>query len=407
MRLASSGFIGTAKNRLLPVSIPFRFFGAAAVFHLVAWAVLLLNASNLVGFSAGPSPVLGALHALTLGVLVMTAMGASLQLLPVASMAPVAGGMAVDLEVLLLPGLVLSLSAIAIYAVLLARNLIAARGMGVVVAHAWAALAALVGLALFGLLLVDWHHGLIQDSGAVVGGHMVLAVYGFMGLMVLGFGHILVPMFALGPSPPTGLARLVLVLGLLAIVGAAAALLAGLDGGLVGAGVVGLAAAAIYLWLMWRCLAARMRKRLDHAFRLIRLGWLMLPVSIAAGIAAGLNSLGDGGLVVFVLLALVGWLSSFLFGVLHRILPFLAAMHLSDRGGPTPTVADLAPSRAILLHGGCHATALLVLLLGVVLESSGIVTLGAAIGLLGGLAFAWIYIAVVRHLVTAGGPATE
>ena len=150
-----------------------------------------------------------------------------------------------------------------------------------------------------------------------------------------------------------------------------------------------------------------MRKRLDHAFRLIRLGWLMLPVSIAAGIAAGLNSLGDGGLVVFVLLALVGWLSSFLFGVLHRILPFLAAMHLSDRGGPTPTVADLAPSRAILLHGGCHATALLVLLLGVVLESSGIVTLGAAIGLLGGLAFAWIYIAVVRHLVTAGGPATE
>jgi hypothetical protein len=43
-----------------------------------------VNAGDVAGFVGGPGPVLAGVHVLTLGVLVMTAMGASLQMLPVA-----------------------------------------------------------------------------------------------------------------------------------------------------------------------------------------------------------------------------------------------------------------------------------------------------------------------------------
>ena len=82
-------FLGGAKSRLLPPSIPFRFFGAAVAFHLLAWLALLAGAARLPAFAGGPGPVLAALHLVTLGVLVMSAISASLQLLPVATRQPV------------------------------------------------------------------------------------------------------------------------------------------------------------------------------------------------------------------------------------------------------------------------------------------------------------------------------
>ena len=83
MTLAAT-FLAGAKSRLLPASIPFRFFAAASVFHVALWAVLLAAGEHLPGFRGGPGPVLAALHLLTLGVLTTTAIGASVQLLPVA-----------------------------------------------------------------------------------------------------------------------------------------------------------------------------------------------------------------------------------------------------------------------------------------------------------------------------------
>ena len=65
------------RTRLLPPSIPLRFFGAAAVFQLVGW-LLLLPARTLPGaFAGGLGPPLATLHALTLGTLAMSVIGAS------------------------------------------------------------------------------------------------------------------------------------------------------------------------------------------------------------------------------------------------------------------------------------------------------------------------------------------
>ena len=86
MAAGTTAFLGSAGERLLPYGIPFRFFGAAVLFHVAAWVVLALHGDDVADFRGGSGPVLAALHLITLGVFVMTAMGASLQLLPVATL---------------------------------------------------------------------------------------------------------------------------------------------------------------------------------------------------------------------------------------------------------------------------------------------------------------------------------
>ena len=79
----------TLQGRLLPASVPFRYFGAAAVFHCAAWLALYAGRESIPSQGGGFGPGLAALHLFTLGVLVMTAIGASLQLLPIATRQPV------------------------------------------------------------------------------------------------------------------------------------------------------------------------------------------------------------------------------------------------------------------------------------------------------------------------------
>jgi len=78
-------FLGGARSRLLPASVPLRFFAAAAIFHVLMWIALFASAEQATSFRGGAGPALAAIHLLTLGVLTTTAIGASVQLLPVAT----------------------------------------------------------------------------------------------------------------------------------------------------------------------------------------------------------------------------------------------------------------------------------------------------------------------------------
>ena len=89
MTIAAGAFLGGAAGRLLPASIPFRFFATAVAYHVLAWLALLAGARDAPRFAGGLGWPLAALHLVTLGVVVMTAIGASLQLLPVATLQPV------------------------------------------------------------------------------------------------------------------------------------------------------------------------------------------------------------------------------------------------------------------------------------------------------------------------------
>jgi hypothetical protein len=419
MTLAAT-FLAGAKSRLLPASIPFRFFGAAVGFHVLMWAALLMTGEQLTSFRGGPGPVLAAVHLLTLGVLTTTAIGASVQLLPVATrralvavwpiklvfwlavpgMATMALGMLTAQMVVLIPAAVATTLGLLLFAALLADNLRRASSLPVAAAYGWAALASLLALAALGLALTfDYELGWLPDHGAVALAHMILGGFGFMGFLALGFSHVLVPMFALATPPPRTPSLVGFGLALTGLVLGAASALA--DGALVltGAALIGLGAAALHLWLMRAVLARGMRKRLGLSFILIRAAWAMLPLTLLVGLAALYGLAGANGPTLFGILLIGGWLLTFLLGVLQRILPFLASMHAPrSASGAPPLLSELAAWRVLQVHAACHGGALLLLAMGIVADAAWLVRIGAGVGLAGALAFAWFTADIVRRV---------
>lgn len=418
--MTAQAFLGGAKNRLLPASIPLRFFGAASLFHLLAWLALAAGAG---AWPDGPAALgwpLAALHLVTLGVLGMTALGAGAQLLPVATrqaapgyrvlgalwwfytagVAILALGMGLARPALLAAGAVAVALALLAWAALMIRNLLGARGMPGVVAHGWAALAALALVLASALSLAATWLGLAappRDSALAL--HLVFAPYGFMGMLGLGLSYILVPMFAMADSPSDrdqltsfSLAVAALVLAALAVFGAWPVTLR------LVALSAGLAAVAVHIRIMVRTLRTGMRRDLGRSFTLVKIGWAGLLASLLLALALVLE-LPVPRLATWFGLCLIGvWLLSFLMGMLQRILPFLAAMHAGGAGRRAPTPSALANEQLLRIHFACHVAALAVLALAVATGSAALVMLAAAAGAVGALAFCSFYVALLRRL---------
>ena len=409
-------FANVARSRLLPMSVPFRYFGAAVAFHVLAWAALLAGARDVPSFPGGLGMPFAALHLATLGVLAMAAIGATLQLLPVATRQPVrsvgaakfvwwlfapgvfvfSAGAAVYAPRAMAPGAALAVAGLALYAWLLARNLTNARGMPVVVAHGWAAFAALVGLAVTGLALVArYEHGLALDHTAFRAAHLVLAAYGFMGLLVFGLSQFLLPMLAIARPPTTRSAYAALAVALAAIALALAACFGGGDALLAAAALAGLVAGAIHVVSLERSLRARLRPALGAAFTLVRTSWALLLASLALAAAMALGWAPPRASILFVVLLVPGWLLTFVLAVLQRIVPFLASVHA---GSGSPLASSLSPQGPLAAHRVLHFAALAGLLAAVALDAPWLSQAAAAIGLAGALAFGAFFIGVLTRL---------
>jgi hypothetical protein len=334
----------------------------------------------------------------------MSAIGATLQLLPVATRQPVralwavkllwaglvpgivvfAAGAALYRPQLMGPGAVAVVLALLVYSILLARNLLGARGMRVVVAYGWAALACLAGLALTGIAIVArYEHGFALDHVAFRHAHVVLAAYGFMGLLALGLSSFLLPMLAVAPPPPARSSYAVLGLALLAIV--------------MGSALVGLAAAIAHVYLMERSLRARLRPALGPAFVLVRVSWACLVASLA------LAALGfPGGTLLFGILLVPGWLLTFLLGVLQRIVPFLASVHASTTARGTPLISAMTPGRLLAAHRFLHLAAIAGLAAAAVFRQPLLAAIAAAAGFAGAALFAAFYVFVLLKVRSHG-----
>lgn len=428
-------FLGGAKSRLLPASLVFRFFGAAVVFHALAWAALLGGAAQWPLWRRGLGWPLAALHLVTLGTLLCSAIGASLQLLPVATRQPVrsprlaawlwwlyvpgvatlALGMGLARPAWLAAGASAVLAALALWAVLLGFNLRGARGMPGVVLHGWGALAALALLGVSAAALVAlWLGRPWLDAGAARGLHLVSGAFGVMGLLAFGLAYILLPMFALAGVPDE---RQQLASGAAALTALAAAALAALAPVYgfaaqplrLGALFAGALAYALHLRLMRRVLATGMRRDLGRGLRLMQLGWAGLGVALALGLALVLGAPADALGRLFGIALIGGWLLSFLLGVLQRILPFLASMHAAQGQRRSPTPSSLTLERALAWHFRAHLAALALLAAAALTDQALLAAAAGAAGLMGALAFAAFFVVLMRRLAqaTAGAAAPE
>jgi hypothetical protein len=425
-RLAG-GFLAGAGSRLLPASLPLRFFGAGVVFHAGAWLALLAGAADWPGWHGGLGWPLAALHLITLGTLLCCAIGASLQLLPVATRQPLRSQrLMAALWWAYVPGVALLtlgmgfaelhwmaagaaavLAALALFGILLGLNLRGARGMPGVVLHGWGALLALALLGLSAVALVGlWLGRPLLDATAARGLHLLASAFGVMGLLVFGLAYVLLPMFALAPVPDE---RRQLASGAAAIVAIALAMGAAFGAAptalrlaAIGAGTLAL---VLHLQLVRQTLATGMRRDFGRALVLMRIGWsslaLALLLALALVLGAPVETLGR----LFGIAVIGGWLLSFLFGVLQRILPFLASMHAARGQKRPPTPSALTLDRPLAWHLRCHVAALGLLAAAALHTSpalaSALATAAALVGLAGALSFGIFFAVLMRRLQLA------
>lgn len=405
----SEAMAGT-RSRLIPASIPFSFFGAALVFQVAAWGLLALMADRVPGFTGGLGPVLAALHLVALGVLLMTAMGAALQVLPMVTRRPLRSrrtaralfwvycpgvvllthGMGAGSVAAMEGGGGLCVAAILLFLWLGADNICRMRHLELVTDNLSLAFFCLLSLALAGgALVADFDFGFMPDHAAFSLAHAVIATYGFMGLLALGSSLLLVPLFGVPAPSDDGAGRLAVLIIAAALLLAAAGGLSGIFWVVVLSAPIGLAGTALHLWVMRRAMTSRVRPGLRVAFLLVRVGWGCLPLSIALGLLA-LFGAADGPLpALFGFVLIFGWLLSFLTGILQRIMPFLAAMHAPKQGDPIGLADSLTASAPLRLHAWAHVAALLLAGTGIALQSVALVRGGAVCGAAGGLAFLW------------------
>lgn len=408
-------FMMGARSRLLPISLPLRFFCTAMLFHVASWGLLVGYAGDAPGFSGGLGHLLSSLHFVTLGVLAMTGMGAAFQLLPVATKRPVRSEAACKAAFwLFLPGLLilghgmghgdiamlsvgggLVVAALALFGALVADNLRQVKDMRVVTDHAWIAIGGLGFLVVLALLLVaDFAFGFLPDHAGLGLAHAVVAGYGFMGMLAMGFSFVLIPLFCLSPPPDIKWGRRAAWIGAVAVLLAVAGLVHGIKPLLFLGGAVGLAASGLHLWVMAKVMKNRMRKQLGGSFILVRLAWVMFPLSIIVGLLAAAGVAADRTGPLFGFLLVFGWLLTFLLGVLQRILPFLASMHSIKPGVKPALVSALTADRPLRLHLICHCTALMLVSGGLLSQLPLLVRLGGGAGLVGAISYA-VFVALV------------
>lgn len=416
-------FLAGASSRLLPPSIPFRFFGAAVAFHVVAWLAAMAGAEQVPAFAGGLGWPLAALHAVTLGVLAMTAIGASLQLFPVATRRPIAhaglaaavfwtyvpgvaavvAGMGLPSPMLLGAGAVAVAGSLVVYVALFAVNLSGAKGMPLVVAHgAVAALSLAATLATALAVVAAYTLGAAVDRQTMVALHLALAGYGFMGMLALGLSYVLVPMFALAESPPAhrAWASFALASGALALsVPAALGVLPGVLG--VAAAGFGAVAAILHVQLMRETTMRGLRRELGIGFRLARIAWGALVASLVLALVLALEVPWPRLPTLFGATLIAGWLLSFVLGILQRIVPFLASMHAARGKHRPPTPSSLTAERPLRAHFWLHVAALALLAAGILAGSGTLVLAAAAAGTAGALAYAAFFATAVRRMTAS------
>ena len=369
-------------------SLPLRFFLTAPLFLLAAAGLLMLAPDALT--SRWTPQALALTHALTLGFLAMSMLGALMQMLPVVAGAslpaarlvswfshvPLAAG-----TVALMTGFLTARPAAFAIAILLlgsgfagflaAATLSLARAItGVTVGGMRLALAslgitALLGLAL-ALLRAGWWTPPAVEAARVA--HVAFGLLGWVLLLVIGVAYQVVPMFQITPPYPPRLSRwLAATLFALLLFHASTPMLPGVVTPIVDACLAGgiLLFALATLRLQWQ----RRRKLPDVTLDYWRLGMTSLIACDLVWLVAQFRpawATSDAYPLLLGVLFIGGFAVSVVSGMLYKIVPFLAWFHLQAqlqaRAGSIPTMKDMIAERGARWQFRVHlgACALLV-----------------------------------------------
>ncbi|MEZ5964864.1 MAG: hypothetical protein R3F56_13545 [Planctomycetota bacterium] len=344
----------------IPYRLPLVAFALAHLAALGAFASLVVDPWPFLATHLHPR-VLSAVHALTLGWISLTAVGATWVVGHLALRMPLPAGKAdgVALTLLLVGALgvvfhmgdglwrgvgwsgLLSWIAVLWFSWRVLRGAARAGGPVVIRLHVAAAYVnLLVASSLGAAIAFAWLPAHLPPATALVL-HAHVAVVGFAMTLAVGVGYRLLPMILPAAPPPesimwTSLAALQLgVLALLARFVIAAPALMAVGALALGVGVAAFVVGVVHM-LSHRRPAPRDLRRPDPAALLVLLSVLCLLGALALGLWLAARPAPASGPVVFAYgsLALVGFLGQLIAGVGFRLLPWLAWRHAFDATPP-------------------------------------------------------------------------
>ncbi|MBF0138505.1 MAG: hypothetical protein H7833_07265 [Magnetococcus sp. DMHC-1] len=375
-----------------PLHIPFRFFATAPLFISAAGVAVLYWGSDLWLLPLAPQTV-ALTHLAVLGWISMIMIGAMYQMIPVLAalpmpwlgMAPwVHGGLAVGVTALVLEIglgvhrwllLVASVGlglAIGLFAVQTGRALMTTTVKHPTVNAMRMAVVALIGvLVLGGVFLGEYAHGFLpMDRHMVLGIHLTWGLLGWVGTLIIGVSMQVLPMFYVMPLFPVAVGNGILAGLGMTLIALPMALwltpdrhlwlwLAALPAGV---------AIGVYAWTMKKLFAARKRKIADVTYQFWLVGLGCGAIGLVIPILWPLND-ADKWRFLFGVLYLWGGVSSIIFGMLYKIIPFLVWFHRFSRLAGLveniPMMDDLIPERVARSHYIIHCATILMLATGI------------------------------------------
>jgi len=369
------------------LGLPFRYFAVALAFLALFSLLLPFNGKLFLGSFKMPG-LLALVHILTLGWITTTILGAAFQLVPVAlqvglhserlanALLPVyLAGVATMLVALwryqvtwLIVGAALLLLAALGYLYLMVRTLARVRRWDVVAAHVAASVAFAATIPILGLLLaLNNRTGFLGLAYvATLKTHLLLAVLGYVSLLILGVSYKLVGMFTLAEDLlPERLAwaEFVLTLGGLAGLTLAFYLPALRWLGWLG-GLAFLAGVGLFAFILSRLYRQRRRRVFDINTPFTQTGTALFFFTLLIGGLALTGwlpqpalSLVEGPTFWLAVgwLLLLGWVGQIIIGQMYKITPFLTWLHrYADLVGrePVPGLDDLYNRRLALVGYG-------------------------------------------------------
>ncbi len=376
-----------------PFAAPLRFFITAPLFSLAAGLLLLWVGPDLLASRWTPG-LLAATHLVTVGFMLMVMLGALIQILPVVAGANLehplavarwlhaslsAGALLLAAGFLLRQGALLGTAAIILGLGVVAFLVASGRALAGVPSTsptirglklALVGLAGAVGLGAW--LAVTIANGWRVALPSLADLHAGWALGAWAGTLLAALAYVVVPMFQLTPGYPARPSWWFpgVLLGLMVAWGLAVCL--DLPEGIRLAQVLSAVAGIGFALLTLRLQQQRRRARSDVTYRCWQLGLasaiLALAMTLTATAWPALADLAGWSIFAGILL-LVGGFMSLIIGMLYKIVPFLAWMHLRYRGSarsPVPSMNKLLPEADAQRQMRAHAVALALLLAAVI-----------------------------------------
>ncbi|MBI5166949.1 MAG: hypothetical protein HY998_04305 [candidate division NC10 bacterium] len=353
--------------------LPFCYLFAALAAFLVLNLLFVIERGGFSSSFFRQGQVMALAHLAALGWITMTAMGAMFQLIPVVLEVPLwserLGQVQFWVYLVGVLGFVGSLWSLRFtWAPLFAFVLFLALsqfllnlGMTLVGVRRWdwtgyhivAALLYLAATAFLGLLLaLNLGTGFLGPQ--VLGflkGHVYLAVWGWVSLLIVGVSYKLLPMFALSHGYSEGAGKASFVVGNLGVLGLFFGFILGDGEGiwLLASSLLLFLAILLYAVQTYLILKSR-RRKLDVALYHSGAAILYLLAAAVLGILSSLGLLPTGFqfYYTYAYLGLMGWISLFIVGQMYKIVPFLAWFHkYSHKVGlePVPLMKDMFDER--------------------------------------------------------------